>query len=74
MPYQKWYQARLIKKYRMRTEVQVVVIDRNGNIIPDEKLDETVIDCELYYMYINSIRERLTEVDDEDDSTEEKAK
>ena len=54
--------------------MQVVVIDRNGNIIPDEKLDETVIDCELYYMYINSIRERFTEVDDEDDSTEEKAK
>ena len=54
--------------------MKVQVIDRNGNIIPDEKLDETVIDCELYYMYINSIRERFTEVDDEDDGTEEKAK
>lgn len=44
----------------------VEAIDRNGNIIPDDKLDETVITNELYYMYINSIRERFTEVDDED--------
>ena len=54
--------------------MKVIVKDEDGNIIPDEKLDETVIDCELYYMYINSIRERFTEVDDEDDCTEEKAK
>ena len=54
--------------------MKVIVRDRNGNIIPDEKLDETVIDCELYYMYINSIRERFTEVDDEDDSTEDESK
>ena len=53
---------------------KIGIVDRNGNIIPDEKLDETVIDCELYYLYINSIRERFTEVDDEDDCTEEKLK
>lgn len=39
--------------------MKVIVRDRNGNIISDDKLKETVITSELYYMYINSIRERL---------------
>ena len=41
--------------------MKVIVRDRNGNIIPDDKLKETVITSELYYMYINSIRESLRE-------------
>ena len=41
--------------------MKVIVRDRNGNIIPDDKLKETVITSELCYMYVNSIRERLRE-------------
>ena len=58
----------------MSSKMKVIVKDEDGNIIPDEKLKETVIMNEMYYMYINSIRERFTEVDDEDDSTEDESK
>ena len=42
-----------------------------GNIIPDDKLKETVITSELYYMYINSIRERLREEQKKKENTKD---
>ena len=51
--------------------MKVIVRDRNGNIIPDDKLKGTVITSELYYMYINSIRERLREEQKKKENTKD---
>ena len=51
--------------------MKVIVRDRNGNIIPDDKLKEAVITSELYYMYINSIRERLREEQKKKENTKD---
>ena len=51
--------------------MKVIVRDRNGNIIPDDKLKETVITSELCYMYINSIRERLREEQKKKENTKD---
>ena len=42
--------------------MKVIVKDEDGNIIPDEKLKETVIMNEMYYMYIHSYRKRIREM------------
>ena len=46
----------------MSSKMKVIVKDEDGNIIPDEKLKETVIMNEMYYMYIHSYRKRIREM------------
>ena len=46
----------------MSSKMKVIVKDEDGNIIPDEKLKETVIMNEMYYMYIHSYRKRIGEM------------
>ena len=43
-------------------ELTVVVKNLDGKILTDEDLRNTVIKNEMYYVYVNEIRERIKEM------------
>ena len=43
------------------TEYKVTIRDKNGNIIPEEELKNSVIENELYYEKMKEINKRIKE-------------
>ena len=48
-----------MKKKEEKRVLKIIVKDKEGKILTDDELKETVIENELYYMQMQEIRERV---------------